>query len=519
MSVSPLSARLLALVALALGPLGLAVSAPADARLTGLGLDERADALLSPLATPLAKAVVAVDGELTPGLLTELAGLGVEQGLALPTIRAVAVTAPVEVLQRLSLHPRVRAVQPQRRLRLDLDESVEQIGARSAYEPEQYKPRRGGKVFERPAVTGEGVTVAVIDTGIFADHPDLAGKVTTGLNFELSSLSQGAFGVIPAEEWDLYVEGTGFLALQDEVGHGTHVASTIGGTGDGSLDPGLDLRGVAPDVSLVSMRLASAANGVVEDFGFEENALAALDYLIRHPELGVTVANNSWTLLPFEPSAVGELGFPTDYDAAAEVTRMAVDAGITQVFAAGNAGTDPDGASTIAIAPNGLEEVITVAAACKTDPALGSDGGCRAGRLIGDFSSRGGADGTGPQFDVSAPGVNILGAASSLSVVQALSRCQSRIVEEPLYACLSGTSMAAPHVAGVVALMQQVNQGLTPAQAEACLVTTAADLVDAENGLAAGFDIHSGFGLVDTPAALRCAHQLTAPRAVGPGRR
>jgi serine protease AprX len=495
MSFSPRSTRLLLVVILAMGP-GFMASVPTQASVAS--------------DVVLAKAVVAVDGEVTPQLLSELTDLGVQQGFSLPSIQAVAVTAPIEVLQRLSQHPQVRAVQPQRRIRVALNESVEQIGGREALESARYRLGRGGRTFERPAVTGSGVTVAVIDSGVFSQHPDLAGKVTAGLNFELSSLSQGSFGIIPAEEWDLYAQGTGFLALQDEVGHGTHVASTIGGTGAGSLDPTVDLRGVAPDANFVSMKLASAVNGVVEDFGFEENALAALDYLVRHPELGISVANNSWTLLPYEPSSLGDLGFPADYDAAAELTHKIVDSGITMVFAAGNTGIDPEGGSEIAIAPNGQEDVITVAAACKEDAALGSDEGCVAGRLIGDFSSRGAADGTGPQVDVSAPGDNILAAASP-SMLVPLSRCVDRVVEQPLYECLSGTSMAAPHVAGVVALMQQVNPDLTPAQAEQCLVATADDMVDEANGLTLGFDIHSGFGLVDVPSALICAHQLTDP--------
>jgi serine protease AprX len=192
---------------------------------------------------------------------------------------------------------------------------------------------------------------------------------------------------------------------------------------------------------------------------------------------------------------------------------MVVSSGIPLVFAAGNDGADPAGGSTIGVAPNGLEEVITVAAACKTDPALGSDEGCVAGRLVGDFSSRGSANGTGPQVDISAPGDNILAAASP-SILVPLSRCVDRIVEQPLYECLSGTSMAAPHVAGVVALMREVNPDLTPPQAEQCLVTTADDMVDEANGLTQGFDVHSGYGLVDVPAALVCAHQLTDPPAL-----
>src|SRR5688500_11134748 len=103
MSFSPRSTRLLLVVILALGPAGLMASLPAQASVSS--------------DVVLAKAVVALDGEVTPQLLSELTDLGVEQGFALPSIQAVAVTASIEVLQRLSQHPQIRAVQPQRRIR------------------------------------------------------------------------------------------------------------------------------------------------------------------------------------------------------------------------------------------------------------------------------------------------------------------------------------------------------------------------------------------------------------------
>jgi serine protease len=108
---------------------------------------------------------------------------------------------------------------------------------------------------------------------------------------------------------------------------------------------------------------------------------------------------------------------------------------------------------------------------------------------------------------VSAPGDQIL-APVSPSVLKALDECADS--GEVLYYCISGTSMASPHVAGVVALMQEINPGLLPAEAEACLEKTADDM------LTPGVDIHSGHGMVDTTAALRCAFSIY-PAAVDPG--
>ena len=442
------------------------------------------------------KVIAALDGDLTAPMRDALTGLGVQGGIELPSIDAVALTAPSGVISQVAALPGVRAVVPQRRIRLDLYRSKEQINALGVAEPKQYTA--DGKTYERPGVTGEGVTVGIIDSGIFSGHPGFGDRVVTGLNFELSELVDS--GIVPADQWDSYAESTGELALQDEVGHGTHVAGTVAGDGAGATSD-RDLSGLAPATKLVSLKIASAANGVVEDVGFEENALAAIDYVIRHPEMGVKLTNNSWGLLETEPSNVPG-GEPTDFDAANAVVEAASAAGITMVFSAGNDGPDP---GSINLDPGGAPSAITVAAACKGTEE-GQGGSCPAGEIT-EFSSRGAADGTGPQVDVSAPGDQILAPVSPASVLTPLTECADPT--EPLYYCISGTSMAAPHVAGVVALMQQVNPALTPAQAESCLETTAVDMLDT------GVDIHSGHGMVDTVAALQCSHRLSGPAALG----
>ena len=445
----------------------------------------------------LVKVIIALDGALSDGMRTRLEDLGVVRGIELRTIDAVAATLPVAAVARVAELPGVRAVVPQRRLKLDLYRSKEQINALGVEKPEDYTS--GGKTYRRPGVTGKGVTVGIIDSGIFAAHPGFGDRVIQGLNFEFSELYDQ--GIIPPEGWDAYAEGTGASALQDEVGHGTHVAGTVGGDGSGAQSD-RDLSGVAPEALFISLKIASAANGVIEDIGFEENALAAIDYVIRHPDLGVRLTNNSWGLLEEEPSAIPGAGEPTDFEAANAMVEKASAKGITMVFSAGNDGPEP---GSINLDPGGTPSAITVAAACKGTEE-GQGGSCPAGEIT-EFSSRGAANGEGPQVDVSAPGDMIL-APVSPSVLKAVDQC--RTSGEPLYYCISGTSMASPHVAGVVALMQQVNPDLLPAQAERCLETTAVDM------LAAGFDIHSGHGMVDTKAALRCAYALTGPSALQP---
>ncbi len=431
------------------------------------------------------------------GIAEELELRGVVGGRVMPTINAIAVTAPREVLELYARDPRVKAVTLQRPLQWHLYSSRPQIAADGL---EQAYVAADETELSRPAVTGKGVTIAVIDSGIFMGHPDFgvpgASRVLGGYNFELS-LAQRETGVLSAEEWDVYAEVSGYSALIDEVGHGTHCAGIM--ASDGSSASGLDIKGMAPEANLVALKIASAGNGVVEDIGFEANAVAAIDYMIRHREaLGnVRVAGNSWGILQEE--AQGLLG-PTDFDPLAEVVRAAVDAGIVMVFSAGNDGPEPE---TVRPIPNGMDEVISVASACKADR-----GGCAAGG-VNNFSSR------GASVDIAAPGDQII-STSAPSILEPIGQTlegdyfgdtpQDELQNRVAYTRLSGTSMASPHVTGVVALMFEANPELTPAQVREILIASADDMVvEGDPELVPGFDHASGHGLVNAERAVALA--------------
>ena len=448
-------------------------------------------------AAGLGKVIVAFgDAGIPAGTLAALRDLGVERAIELPTIGAVAVTADLAVVDLLRTLPGVVSVEPQRRLVTDLYASKEQINALGVDEAATYTTRVGGKrvTATRPGVTGDGVTVAVLDSGIFAGHPDFGDRVVKGLNFSYSEVyQQSGFS---AEQWDTYAESTGGLALQDEIGHGTHVAGTVGG--DGSLSAsqgGPDLAGVAPGVDLISMRVATPGFGIADDIDWEEAALAAFDWTIRHrEEYGIDITQNSWGLLPTEPNCLGlDCGEPTDFDAMSAMIDSVVDSGVHVIFSAGNSGPEP---GTIGGYHDPANGAILVGAACKSVDSSG----CVPGQEVTDFSSRGAADGSGPQVDVMAPG-DTIEAALSPSVLAPLTECAE--IQTPGYFCISGTSMSSPHVAGVTALMLEANPLATPAQVKQCLLSTAVDM------MTPGFDIHSGLGMVDTKAALACVHALT----------
>ncbi len=450
--------------------------------------------------TGLGKVIVAFDDGVIPtGTLRALQALDAVRAIPLRTIGAIAVTAAPEVIEQLDTIPGVAAVEPQRRLATHLYESKKQIAAMDVDEPQRYTTRQGDRRVRatRPGVSGRGVTVAVLDSGIFAGHPDFGDRVVKGLNFSYSEVNQQAG--FSTEQWDTYAESTGGLALQDEIGHGTHVAGTVGG--DGSLSEsqgGPDLAGVAPGVDLISMRVATPGFGIADDIDWEEAALAAFDWTIRHrKEYGIDITQNSWGLLPTEPNCLGlDCGEPTDFDAMSTMIDSVVDSGVHVVFSAGNDGPEP---GTIGGYHDPRNGAILVGAACKTKDSSR----CTEGQEITDFSSRGAKNGRGPQVDVVAPGDTIM-APLSPSVLAPLTECPE--IQSPGYFCISGTSMSSPHVAGVVALMLDANPKATPRQVKRCLRSTAVDM------LARGFDIHSGMGMVHTKAALVCVHALTLPR-------
>lgn len=254
----------------------------------------------------------------------------------------------------------------------------------------------------------QDVVVAIIDTGIDYNHPDLApnlwrnpGEVAgNGLDDDGNGYIDDVFGVSAISGDDN--PGDPF----DDNGHGTHVAGTIGAIGDN----GIGVVGVAPNVRLMGLKfLDGSGSGRLSD------AITAIQYMISMKErygVNVVVSNNSWGGGGYSP-------------ALEEAIREAYDAGIVFVAAAGNDGLDVDLFPSF---PSGYEvpNVVSVA-------ALDSDGN------LASFSNYG-AEGV----DLVAPGVSIF---SSLPNTQ--------------YGAYSGTSMASPHVAGVLALLYSTAPELT----------------------------------------------------------
>lgn len=384
-----------------------------------------------------------------------LRALGITQLRPFTHVPAVAVVAPSAVLQAAAELTGVVRVQRDNGLELDLDKSKKALKVDQVRRP---APKGLG-------LTGKGVTVAVIDSGLDSSHPDFAGRVAASYNFEGAWVyDQYQDGAIS----DFVAETTAPYSGVDEVGHGTHVASTVGGSGAGSVS-GADYSGVAPGVDFVGIKVASPVQGVVYDNGWEANAMAAIEYLMEHPELGVDVVQNSWGIF--------EVTDP-DSEPIIQMIRAAIEhAGLTFVFSAGNNGPDKDSVGW----PGAMGNVITVGSTEKT------------GRFaMSDFSSR------GPQVDVTAPGSLIVAARSRGAAIDLLDPT-TPAEDLPRYMAISGTSMSSPHVAGVIALMKQANPRLGGELAEEVLARTATDLGKK------GKDDDYGWGFVDAVKATKVA--------------
>ena len=139
--------------------------------------------------------------------------------------------------------------------------------------------------------------------------------------------------------------------------------------------------------------------------------------------------------------------------------KEAARAGIISVFAAGNAGPKDN---TVALGPNRLREVITVAAACKSEDS------CKNG-TIANFSSR------GPQVDVAAPGATVYSTVALTTPIGRVGAIPADPNDAIWYVGYSGTSMATPHVSGIIALMLEANPKLSRYRVQQILNATARD--------------------------------------------
>ena len=296
--------------------------------------------------------------------------------------------------------------------------------------------------------TGSGVTVAVLDTGI-TSHPDLDRNVVAGYDFISSSAAArdgNGRDSNPRDEGDWYAAAEcGASQPGDSSWHGTHVAGTVAAVTDTQ-----GVVGVAPNAKIQPVRVLGKCGGSLADIA------DAIVWASGGSVTGVPANANPADVINMSLGGSGTCG--TTYQNA---INAAVNRGVPVVVAAGNENQPAANAR-----PANCSNVITVAASTSQ--------GARS-----SFSNYGSA------VDVTAPGSSIISTINKGLTTPTTAG----------HASYNGTSMATPHVAGLTALMLAQQPGITPAQVESTLKSTARPMPVA---CSAG----CGAGLVDATRAV-----------------
>lgn len=395
--------------------------------------------------SPLAQVIVTFDGNGAPtsSQIATLQQLGITKGLTLRSVPIAGVLATAAQVDALVAKPGVKSLYLNKQLTYFNFDDTHLTGVKRLRTDREMTTRNKGI-----PVSGKGIGVLINDSGVDGTHDDI--KLGT-------HLVQNVLGQTNLNNYDAmlpvsYLEGV--PNTDNNSGHGTHCTGTVGGNGTKS---GGKYEGVAPGASLLGYGSGAAL--------FVLDALGGFDYVLTHQyQYNIRVVSNSFgTSGDFDPN-----------HPICQVTKKLYDRNIVVVFAAGNEGPGSDTHNPYGVAP----WVISVGA------------GDRYGRLA-DFSSRG-VMGEGGSFvqdgqtwtftnepTLVGPGVDVI-STRVIGPVASLGAQQDAEVlppgQLPFYTHMSGTSMATPHVAGVIALMLEANPTLTPAQVKEILMKTATNI-------------------------------------------
>jgi bacillopeptidase F len=350
-------------------------------------------------------------------------------------INGIAVTAPAGVIHELANFPGVEEI------RLDRTIQAPVVAQGLPAAPEWNLTAIRAPELWNLGYTGAGIVVASLDTGVDLEHPDLQAKWRGGTNSWFDPYGNTA---LPYD----------FPAPKSGIGHGTGTMGVmVGGSAGGTAI------GVAPGAQWIAVKIFNDA-GVASLSAIHEGFQWLLDP-DGDPDTddAPDVVNNSWGLDGSLDKCV------TEFQADVEVLKTS---GIAVVFSAGNSGPNP----ASSLSPANSPESFASGAVDETS-------------TVTSFSSRGPSACDDTIFpEVVAPGVNIRTSDLTFGGVFPDS-----------YATVSGTSFAAPHVAGAMALLLSVSPNLTVSELELIIQQSAFDLGTT------GADNAYGYGLIDVWAA------------------
>jgi serine protease AprX len=328
-------------------------------------------------------------------------------------VNAVAAKVTSEVIASLSKRPDISKIEPDEVISIAEDNitPLKRINSSCVRQSIAWGVNkiRAPEVW-RQGITGKGISVAVLDSGIDATHPDL--------NYNPSTNNPKVV------DWIDYINRKKFP--YDDYGHGTHIAGIISGTGASGIRTG-----VAPGTNLLVAKIFDQSGS-----GYQSDAILAFEWAVSNGARVISFSGG-------EPKHNSSFTIAVD---------KVVAEGVIPVVAAGNSGP---GSNTIYCPGDDINST-TVGATDTSD-------------AICPFSSRGPVDLYGQHYikpDVSAPGIDI---TSTVPIWYGTS-----------YDSMSGTSVAAPHVAGTVALMLEKNPTLKPSEIKYILESTAVHLGSVE---------------------------------------
>jgi serine protease AprX len=432
---------------------------PADAQIVDKALKTR---LTLPSSAPLR--VIATFDHVPTALDRSLIASVASRSQFLSALPMALLETNAHGVTRLLGTPGLKSLYLDQPLQYYLHESVALIGADRAR--------------QEFGADGKGVGIAIIDSGVDATHPDLklGTKVVQNVKIVGASAEDSPTG-------SALVHVIENLPNSDtSSGHGTHVASTAAGSGAAA---GGYYAGVAPGAHLVGIGTGDAL--------FVFYALEGFDYAIANRgKYGIKVISNSWgsTMEPGEPFDPNN---PIN-----EASKIAHGHGMTVLFAAGNSGPGTDTMNRYSIAPW----------------VIGVANGLKDGKTLNSGSSRGRYQDEQVKPTITGPGTDIIAARAPNTILPPLAaEADANIQTEwiPYYTHMSGTSMATPHVAGVVALLYQSSASMTSDLAKRILVNTATPMPD-YGAYAAGAGMVNAYAAVQQAKAIKNVKSYRDPR-------
>ncbi|MBP9773831.1 MAG: S8 family serine peptidase [Candidatus Peribacteraceae bacterium] len=363
-------------------------------------------------------------------------GVPVVQSFTLTINAFTAALTPAQI-ELLRSDPRVASVEADERVEVVLDRSVGQMSANAAW----LKDAAGNTCAEsgQQCVTGKNVKIGIIDTGIDYTHTDLGG-CAGGL-----CKVKGGYNLLTAT--DPWI---------DDNGHGTHVAAIAAGNGV--------LKGVAPGASLYAFKAMDKFGA-----GTSSKIIAAIEKAIDpNGDSDITDRMDVINL------SIGCTTCHNPDDAMSRAADLASAAGVIVVAASGNNGPE-DGTVN---SPGVARSVITVG-------AVDRDG------IPSNYTAHGPTLAFTMKPDILAPG-------SSICSAKKVGTTLGTDCLDSNHMALSGTSMAAPHITGLSALIRQAHPDWTPAQVKFAMRSTAKGMTNFD----ARTVVANGYGLVDSLKAV-----------------